>query len=111
MDLVKATAQYQSLIDNINRKYERKLNKIDELVKLKDNAPQIFNDRTPQFIDEQIEKALDKIDKLQKDIEEWLVKELAKADLWFEKVKKDIEDELDMRISNKIKNIKGFIED
>ena len=111
MDLVKATAQYQSLIDNINRKYERKLNKIDELVKLKDNAHQIFNDRTPQFIDEQIEKALDKIDKLQKDIEEWLVKELAKADLWFEKVKKDIENELDMRMSNKIKNIKGFTED
>lgn len=90
--IVEITNQVIEIKNNIQKKYDRVIGKINGLIEKQAKIVANAAAQSIYWVEKQKNKIQAKIDKLTQDIKDWLNKQLEKVQTWMNNVKKEITD-------------------
>lgn len=90
--IVEITNQVIEIKNNIQKKYDRVIGKINELIETQAKIVANAAAQSIYWVEKQKNKIQGKIDKLTQDIKDWLNKQMEKVQTWMNNVKKEITD-------------------
>lgn len=105
MDLQQTINDFNKMDATIQTKYKKILSKIQEQKDRIDNIRNIYSGQSEEFIQNEIIKANNRIEKWTKEGDKFLKEQMEKSNKWRNKIEKDIEEQIQRAIKKILENI------